>query len=100
MLRIRLATPTLAFFHLIAHAFFKALLFIATGQLIHRSGDYQDLRRMGGNSTALPYTQSILILTKIRLCGLPFFSGFYSKECVLESLSRSSQSRVVTYLVI
>ena len=100
MLRIRLATPTLAFFHLIAHAFFKALLFIATGQIIHRSGDYQDLRRMGGNSTALPYTQGILILTKIRLCGLPFFSGFYSKECVLESLSRSSQSRVVTYLVI
>ena len=100
MLRLRFSIPSIAFFHLIVHAFFKALLFVATGHIIHNSNDYQDLRRRGGNSLALPFTQGITILTKISLCGMPFFSAFYSKEWVLESLGRASQSRLVTYFVI
>merc|ERR1712038_2052046 len=73
ILSIALHLPILAFFHLIVHAFFKALLFIATGNVIHNSNDYQDLRRRGGNRGPLPLNQAIIILTKIRLCGVPFF---------------------------
>jgi len=80
VLRLRLGLPVLAFFHLVVHAFFKALLFIATGNIIHNSNDYQDLRRNGGSAQVLPFTQATVILTKLRLCGLPFFSAFYSKE--------------------
>ena len=87
VLSLRLGLAAMAFFHLIVHAFFKALLFIATGNLIHSRRDYQDLRRMGGHLPSLPITQATVIITKLRLCGLPFFSAFYSKELVLESLS-------------
>jgi len=87
VLRLRLGLASIAFFHLIVHAFFKALLFIATGNLIHNRMDYQDLRLIGGHLPSLPITQATVVVTKLRLCGLPFFSAFYSKELVLESLS-------------
>lgn len=76
----------LRFFHLLAHAFFKALLFVATGNLIHRRLDYQDLRRMGNSISRIPLSSSIVILANFSLCGLPFMSAFFSKEMILEYL--------------
>lgn len=77
---------TLGFFHLLTHAFFKALLFISAGNLIHRSERYQDIRVIGGNSEVIPLRKSIIIGASLRLCGLPFISAFYSKEIIIESL--------------
>ena len=75
----------LAFFHLIAHAFFKALLFIRAGKLIHASERYQDMRFMGGSSSEIiPLTTSVVLSASMSLCGLPFMSAFYSKEMVIE----------------
>jgi len=96
VLSLRLSFPAVSFFHLISHAFFKALLFIVTGHLIHSSCDYQDLRRIGGNSNLL-LAQSAVITTKLRLCALPFFSAFFSKELVLEGLGRGDQGASLVY---
>jgi len=74
----------LAFFHLVRHAFFKALLFLSVGGLIHRSSDYQEMRHRGVSSKELPASLSFTIAAKIRLCGLPFLRGFYSKDFCLE----------------
>ena len=90
VISLRIGLPLIAFFHLVVHAFFKALLFISTGNIIHNSNDYQDLRRNGSLGGALPSTQATVVLAKLRLCGVPFFSAYYSKELVLESLSRGS----------
>ena len=83
---VGLGSSLLAFFHLVAHAFFKALLFVGVGNFIHAAGSYQDLKVMGNFQGALPFTSAILILAKASLCGLPFFSGFFSKEAILENL--------------
>ena len=76
----------LGFFHLLAHAFFKALLFIRAGNLIHSSERYQDLRVIGGNTEVIPFRKRIVIGASLRLCGLPFMSAFYSKEIIIERL--------------
>jgi NADH-ubiquinone oxidoreductase chain 5 len=74
------------FFHLLSHAFFKALLFISTGAIIHNSKDYQDLRLVGGRSKSLPVINSFILISSIRLIGIPFMSAFFSKEMILEFL--------------
>jgi len=99
VLRLSLRAPHVAFFHLVVHAFFKALLFVVTGNLIHASCDYQDLRRIGGSVPSLPVTQATVITTKISLCALPFFSAFFSKELVLEGLGRGAQGPALVYLL-
>ena len=76
----------LGFFHLLSHAFFKALLFIRAGNIIHNSDRYQDLRVIGGATEILPFTKRIVIGCSLRLCGLPFISAFYSKEIIIERL--------------
>merc|ERR1712158_196064 len=76
----------LRFFHLLTHAFFKALLFIRAGNLIHASERYQDLRVIGGSSEVIPLSKSIVVATSMSLCGLPFMSAFYSKEIIIERL--------------
>jgi len=76
----------LGFFHLLSHAFFKALLFVRAGRLIHNSNRYQDLRKMGGSADVLPFTKRIIIGCLLSLCGLPFMSAFYSKEMIIERL--------------
>ena len=73
-----------AFLHLLSHAFFKALLFISVGSIIHLSRDYQDLRKVGGSSWSCPITLRFSLLANLRLCGLPFCSGFYSKDLCIE----------------
>ena len=94
----RFSLPRLVFFHLLTHAFFKALLFIRTGYLIHNNNNYQDLRRMGGGAKNLRMNLRVVIRTKARLAGLPFFAAFYSKESLLESLSTRVSGIIVVYM--
>ncbi len=75
---------TLAFFHLLSHAFFKALLFIRVGSIIHISSDYQDLRKSGTAISICPFTLTIRIRANLRLCGIPFTRGFFSKDNCIE----------------
>ena len=81
-----LCQPFLAFFHLVSHAYFKAILFIAAGSIIHRVKDYQDLRKIGGYARNLYRIRMVMLVRNLRLCGLPFISGFYSKDLILEIL--------------
>lgn len=84
IIRLGLGYPTLALFHLLTHAMFKALLFICAGILIHFHGHSQDIRQIGGISFQLPVTISAVGVSKFALCALPFISGFYSKDAILE----------------
>nr|YP_010834388.1 NADH dehydrogenase subunit 5 [Luperomorpha xanthodera]WFQ81657.1 NADH dehydrogenase subunit 5 [Luperomorpha xanthodera] len=77
----------LAFFHLLIHALFKALLFMCAGNIIHNLMNYQDIRFMGGLIKQMPLTCCYLNICNFSLCGLPFMSGFYSKDLIVEFLS-------------
>lgn len=74
----------LAFFHLLTHALFKALLFICAGVIIHRIGNCQDIRFMGSLIFLIPLTCTFFTICNFSLCGLPFLSGFYSKDLIIE----------------
>nr|QDI93330.1 NADH dehydrogenase subunit 5 [Roburocoris exiguus] len=78
--------PNLAFFHLLTHAFFKALLFLCAGLIIHVMNNSQDIRDMGFLIKTLPYTSSCFIISSFSLVGAPFLSGFYSKDIIIEFL--------------
>lgn len=84
MLTLGIGSLTVAFFHIVSHAFFKALLFITVGAIIHISNDYQDLRKINLLPSQLPLTLSFNLAANIRLCGLPFLRGFYSKDLCIE----------------
>ena len=71
-------------FHLMNHAFFKALLFLSAGAVIHALGDEQDMRKMGGLIKTLPFTYSLMLIASLSLAGFPFLTGFYSKDAILE----------------
>ncbi len=71
-------------FHLANHAFFKALLFLGAGSIIHGVADEQDIRKIGGLRRLLPFTYAIIIIGSLSLIGLPFLTGFYSKDIILE----------------
>ena len=71
-------------FHLFNHAFFKALLFLSAGSLIHGMGDEQDVRKLGGVARLMPVTYTCVLLGSLSLAGFPFLSGFYSKDFMLE----------------
>ena len=73
-----------AMFHLFTHAFFKALLFLGAGSVIHAFKDEQDIRNMGGVRKNLPYTYVFMLLGTLALTGFPFLSGFYSKDAIIE----------------
>ena len=75
---------SVAMFHLFTHAFFKALLFLGSGSVIHAFQDEQDIRKMGGVWKKLPYTYSLMIIGTLALTGFPFLSGFYSKDAIIE----------------
>nr|WGO58010.1 NADH dehydrogenase subunit 5 [Rhabdoblatta densimaculata] len=77
----------LAFFHLLTHALFKALLFMCAGVVIHSMKDSQDIRFMGNLSFQMPLTSSCLMISNFALCGMPFLAGFYSKDLILEMVS-------------
>jgi NADH-ubiquinone oxidoreductase chain 5 len=71
-------------FHLANHAFFKALLFLGAGSVIHAMGDEQDMRRMGGLRRVIPFTYGMMVIGSLSLMGFPFLTGFYSKDVILE----------------
>lgn len=88
------------FFHLVCHAFFKALLFIRVGNLIHIAKGYQDLRNRGHFYSSSPVTFYIISTCNFRLAGLPFLSGFYSKDLILEILINSSFSLLAGLIIV
>lgn len=100
MASIGLGMPDLAFFHLITHALFKALLFVCAGTLIHLHHHSQDLRRMGNLANQIPITISCLNIANMALCGLPFLSGFYSKDLIIEMSLFNSTNVVILVLFI
>jgi len=81
---LSLGYPNLAFFHLLRHALFKALLFMCAGAVIHNIKDYQDIRAMGSLVVSIPLTTFCINLANLALCGSPFLAGFYSKDLILE----------------
>nr|ARH54306.1 NADH dehydrogenase subunit 5 [Curculionidae sp. 4 AH-2016] len=87
MLILCLGEKNLAFFHLLMHALFKALLFMCAGALIHNLSNCQDIRYMGGMSKIFPVTCVCFSISNMALCGLPFLSGFYSKDLIAEIFS-------------
>lgn len=86
MSRLAIHLPTLAFFHLLTHALFKALLFLTAGSIIHFHHHSQDLRFIGDLPLCSPLSLSCLSIANLALCGRPFLAGFYSKDLILESL--------------
>jgi len=82
-----LSSYEVAIFHLSNHAFFKALLFLGAGSIIHSMSDEQDMRRMGGLRKLLPFSYAIMLIGSLALMGFPFLSGFYSKDIILEIAS-------------
>nr|YP_009236566.1 NADH dehydrogenase subunit 5 [Lepidodesma languilati]AMH85890.1 NADH dehydrogenase subunit 5 [Lepidodesma languilati] len=85
MFTVGIGFPIIAVFHLFTHALFKALLFLCAGSIIHSTIDTQDGRILGSLSYLLPFSSSCLVLSSVALCGMPFLSGFYSKDLILES---------------
>nr|YP_009378648.1 NADH dehydrogenase subunit 5 [Anastrepha fraterculus]ARH56145.1 NADH dehydrogenase subunit 5 [Anastrepha fraterculus]WCB98002.1 NADH dehydrogenase subunit 5 [Anastrepha fraterculus] len=79
----------LAFFHLLSHALFKALLFMCAGAIIHNMNNSQDIRLMGGLGIYMPLTSGCFNVANLALCGMPFLAGFYSKDLILEIVSLS-----------
>lgn len=79
-----LSSYALSLFHLSNHAFFKALLFLSAGAVIHAISSEQDMRRLGALLRVLPYTYAMFLIGSLALMGFPFLTGYYSKDLILE----------------
>ena len=79
-----LSNYAVGIFHLANHAFFKALLFLSAGSVIHAMADEQDMRKMGGLRRVIPFTYAMFVIGSLALMGFPFLTGFYSKDVILE----------------
>jgi NADH-ubiquinone oxidoreductase chain 5 len=100
VIAIGLSSYNIALFHLINHAFYKALLFLGAGSIIHAVYDNQDLRKYGGLKLYLPLSYSIILIASLSLIALPFMSGFYSKDFILESAyGQFYFSSVIVYFI-
>jgi NADH-ubiquinone oxidoreductase chain 5 len=95
---LSLGFAKLAYFHLLTHALFKALLFICAGAVIHNIKDSQDIRNMGALVDQIPFTVSCLHVANLALCGIPFLAGFYSKDLILE-IASLSRLNVISYFL-
>nr|YP_010944575.1 NADH dehydrogenase subunit 5 [Blastomyces percursus]WMB97451.1 NADH dehydrogenase subunit 5 [Blastomyces percursus] len=85
VIAIGLSSYNIALFHLVNHAFYKALLFLGAGAIIHSVADNQDFRKFGGLKAFLPLTYSVMLIASLSLAAIPFMTGFYSKDFILES---------------
>ncbi len=85
VIAVGLSSYNVALFHLVNHAFYKGLLFLAAGSVIHAVGDNQDFRKYGGLRLFLPLTYSVMVIASLSLVAFPFMTGFYSKDFILES---------------
>nr|CBH40134.1 NADH dehydrogenase subunit 5 [Amphipholis squamata] len=97
---IGLNLPWLALFHICTHAFFKALLFLCSGSIIHSLNNEQDLRKMGSSGLILPVTSSTLTVASLALCGVPFLAGYYSKDLILEAGQYSISNNISIILAL
>nr|AYQ18939.1 NADH dehydrogenase subunit 5 [Discolomatidae sp. 4 ACP-2013] len=88
----------LAFFHLLIHALFKALLFMCAGMMIHSLNNIQDIRYMGKLIYFMPLTCSIFNISNLSLCGIPFMSGFYSKDLIIEFMGMNSFNFLISLI--
>jgi NADH-ubiquinone oxidoreductase chain 5 len=95
-----LSSYNIALFHLINHAFYKGLLFLGAGAVIHAVADNQDFRKYGGLVTYLPLTYSVMLIASLSLAAIPFMTGFYSKDFILESVyGQYHLSSIIVYFI-
>lgn len=100
VMAVGLSQYNVALMHVVNHAFFKALLFLGAGAIIHSTADQQDIRRLGGLINLLPFTYSAMLIGTIALLGLPWLSGFYSKDLIIElAYSKYSFSSNYAYIL-
>ena len=100
VIAVGLSSYNIALFHLVNHAFYKGLLFLGAGAVIHAVADNQDFRRYGGLIHYLPLTYSVMLIASLSLVAIPFMTGFYSKDFILESAYGQYQlSSIVVYFI-
>src|SRR5699024_2511961 len=100
VIAVGLSSYNLALFHLVNHAFYKALLFLGAGSVIHAVGDNQDFRKYGGLREYLPLTYSVMLIASLSLVAVPFMTGFYSKDFIIESAyGQYYLSSIIVYFV-
>jgi len=100
VIAVGLSCYNIALFHLINHAFYKGLLFLGAGSVIHAVADNQDFRRYGGLRSFLPLTYSVMLIASLSLVAFPFMTGFYSKDFILESAyGKFNFSSTVVYMI-
>jgi NADH-ubiquinone oxidoreductase chain 5 len=100
VIAVGLSSYNVALFHLVNHAFYKALLFLGAGSVIHAVADNQDFRKYGGLRSYLPLTYSVMLIASLSLVAFPFMTGFYSKDFILESAyGQFYYSGIVVYFV-
>jgi NADH-ubiquinone oxidoreductase chain 5 len=100
VIAVGLSSYNIALFHLINHAFYKGLLFLGAGAVIHAVADNQDFRKYGGLITFLPLTYSVILIASLSLVAFPFMTGFYSKDFILESAyGQYHFSSVAVYII-